>query len=190
MGEVIYDVNAFDEEAEEETQVTAFHDLIAGGVAGSASVVVGHPFDTIKVRLQFSSGSASPASFGGLSSLFRGMAAPLSTAAIVNAIIFSSYGASSRLWDDHVGKLTQEEIILQHDPWQKAFCCGAFAGAVQSLVICPMEHLKCRLQVQHGKGAADNIYKGPVHAARSIVQSYGIRGLYRGMMCTAWREVR
>ena len=30
-------------------KVKAVHDLIAGGVAGSASVVVGHPFDTMKV---------------------------------------------------------------------------------------------------------------------------------------------
>ena len=30
-------------------KVKAVHDLIAGGVGGSASVVVGHPFDTIKV---------------------------------------------------------------------------------------------------------------------------------------------
>ena len=35
------------EEGEED--VSFFHDFIAGGVAGSASVVVGHPFDTIKV---------------------------------------------------------------------------------------------------------------------------------------------
>jgi hypothetical protein len=33
-----------------EEDVTFFHDFVAGGVAGSASVVVGHPFDTIKVR--------------------------------------------------------------------------------------------------------------------------------------------
>jgi len=32
-----------------EDEVTAFHDFIAGGIAGSASVIVGHPFDTIKV---------------------------------------------------------------------------------------------------------------------------------------------
>jgi hypothetical protein len=32
-----------------EDEVTFFHDFVAGGVAGSASVVVGHPFDTIKV---------------------------------------------------------------------------------------------------------------------------------------------
>ena len=38
----------FEDSAEE--GVSFFHDFIAGGVAGSASVVVGHPFDTLKVR--------------------------------------------------------------------------------------------------------------------------------------------
>jgi hypothetical protein len=32
-----------------EEGVSFFHDFVAGGVAGSASVVVGHPFDTLKV---------------------------------------------------------------------------------------------------------------------------------------------
>jgi hypothetical protein len=84
---------------ESERSISTFHDLIAGGVAGSASVIVGHPFDTIKVRIQTSSGSGSLAStatsFGGLSSLFRGMGAPLVSASAVNALIFSSYGSSS-----------------------------------------------------------------------------------------------
>lgn len=35
---------------ESEEGVSFFHDFVAGGVAGSASVVVGHPFDTLKVR--------------------------------------------------------------------------------------------------------------------------------------------
>lgn len=29
--------------------VTALQDFLAGGIAGTASVIVGHPFDTIKV---------------------------------------------------------------------------------------------------------------------------------------------
>jgi hypothetical protein len=36
-----------------EDDVTFFHDFIAGGIAGSASVAVGHPFDTIKVGRPF-----------------------------------------------------------------------------------------------------------------------------------------
>lgn len=168
---------------ESTVEVTALHDLIAGGIAGSASVVVGHPFDTIKVRMQ----TASTSPVGGLSSLFRGMAAPLSTAAIVNAIIFSSYGASSRLWDEHIGPDSSFATQSYHDPWHKAFCCGSFAGLVQAVVICPMEHLKCRLQVQPDHLA---LYKGPFQMAKQIVKQHGVmRGLYRGWWCTTIREV-
>ena len=113
-------------------------------------------------------------SYGGVSSLFRGMAAPLSTACVVNAIIFSSYGWSSRLFDEHVEMPTTNAA---HDSTIKAFTCGSFAGLVQGLVICPMEHLKCRLQVKHAKGGTGVFYTGPVHVARSIYSGYGVTGM-------------
>lgn len=163
-------------------EVSIFHDLLAGGVAGSMSVIVGHPFDTIKVRLQTSS-SATMAStlLGGVGSLFRGMAAPLSTAAIVNAIIFGAYGTSSRWWDLNLPLKLEHE----HDPWYKSFVCGSFAGFAQALVICPMEHLKCRLQL----AGSNAIYKGPLQTSRAIYKSHGVPGLYRGWNSTLWREV-
>lgn len=189
-----------------ESNISALHDLVAGGIAGSASVIVGHPFDTIKVRLQTSSGSTSSTTAGGFKSLFSGMGAPLSTAAVVNAIIFATYGASTRVWEDifeggrhdsevhgvmvipsmiehgdhgtheqvkqwkkkdphqnHMKRMSTREVILhRHDtlsPQQqsmiKAFTCGSIAGTVQALVICPMEHIKCRLQVQASSVIAD-----------------------------------
>jgi solute carrier family 25 (mitochondrial carnitine/acylcarnitine transporter), member 20/29 len=184
----------------EEQDVSFFHDFIAGGIAGSASVIVGHPMDTLKVRMQTSTGNASlwslATSYGGLPSLFRGMAAPLSTACVINAIIFSSYGWSSRLYDQYIGEdaattmwnsITSAPAI--HDSSVKAFTCGSFAGLVQALVICPQEHVKCRLQIQHGKGSPDHLYTGPLQATRSIVRQYGMAGLYRGWCITCWREV-
>lgn len=193
-------------------EISAYQDFIAGGVAGSASVVVGHPFDTLKVRLQTSTTNASllqlASTFGGAGSLFRGMGAPLSAAAVVNAIIFSSYGISSRLYDQYTPKKSNLPILNnggfadddnnddgfengmeEGDPWHKSFACGGFAGLVQCAVICPMEHIKCRLQVQHGKGSADNVYSGPIQATKSILKSYGVPGLFRGWWCTALREV-
>lgn len=162
----------------EVVEVTAFQDFIAGGIAGSASVVVGHPFDTIKVRLQTSSST----SIGNVSSLFRGMAAPLSTAAVVNALIFSSFGYSSRLWDqtfESSRKVNGSTLDLQ-----KSFVCGGFAGLVQAVVICPMEHIKCRLQITNGPS-----YNGPAHVVSDILSEHGIRGLFRGWWSTFWREV-
>jgi len=92
--------------------ITALQDLLAGGLAGSASVCVGHPFDTHKVMLQTTSSNTTGASSSSMNAniqmnklsilkLYRGMGAPLSTAAVVNALIFSSFGESSRLWDDY-----------------------------------------------------------------------------------------
>jgi len=76
-----------------------------------------------------------------------------------------------------------------HQAWQKSVVCGSMAGFVQAIVICPMEHVKCRLQIQHGRGAADFRYHGPMDAVRQIVRGYGLQGLYRGWWVTAWREV-
>lgn len=224
------------------SEVTALHDLIAGGVAGSASVVVGHPFDTIKVRLQTSpSGSGGASTAGGIRSLFMGMGAPLSTAAIVNAIIFASYGSSTRLWEDvfeggqhadselhglgliegggmleHGNSGTHEQVkgwkknqgqrqateshdssvgieykqqITTQDPGPaaetpashqqnivKVFTCGSIAGTVQAFVICPMEHIKCRLQVQSAALASS----ATIPAASSVTNNISRTNLAPG----------
>lgn len=52
-----------------------------------------------------------------------------------------------------------------------------------------MEHIKCRIQVQHGIGCNDHIFKGPLDATEQILNTSGIRGLYRGFCCTMWREI-
>jgi solute carrier family 25 carnitine/acylcarnitine transporter 20/29 len=217
------------------------------------------PFDTIKVRLQTSSANASggPTSSspaGGFKSLFKGMSPPLATAAICNAIIFGSYGFSTRLWEEKIehktehseihGAMREGAVMIEHGEhgtheqmkirkqrtgsynrndtveeielrknqenaisssqsqsssedaqnYMKVFICGSIAGTVQAFVICPVEHIKCRLQVQsttaEGTSASTKqLYKGPIDACTSIIKNHGIfRGLYRGMGVTLWRE--
>lgn len=173
-----------------ENDVSFWQDFVAGGIAGSASVVVGHPMDSMKVRAQTSNMGimASITEFGGVSSLFRGMGPPLSAAAAVNAIVFSSYGVGSRFWDANIQDPSLTAHLDQpHDVWYKAMACGSFAGLVQCLVICPMEHIKCRLQVQH-KGSANN-FKGPLQATQTILRNHGLSRLYQGWWSTVWREV-
>eukprot|EP00549_Striatella_unipunctata_P004981 CAMPEP_0118684916 /NCGR_PEP_ID=MMETSP0800-20121206/6923_1 /TAXON_ID=210618 ORGANISM="Striatella unipunctata, Strain CCMP2910" /NCGR_SAMPLE_ID=MMETSP0800 /ASSEMBLY_ACC=CAM_ASM_000638 /LENGTH=285 /DNA_ID=CAMNT_0006581703 /DNA_START=455 /DNA_END=1312 /DNA_ORIENTATION=- len=153
--------------------ITVWHDLIAGGIAGSMSVFVGHPFDTIKVRMQ-SSASASTSHLWS-SGLFRGLGPPLSSAAILNAIIFSSFGESSRLWDLY---LPQREELHPY----KSFVCGCVAGFIQCNVLCPMEHVKCRLQLQQE-------YKNSWDATNGIARRHGVAALFRGWTATVWREV-
>jgi len=73
-----------------------------------------------------------------VTSLFRGVAAPLSTAAVVNALFFSSFGYSSRLWDQAFLETTTTVKKANGLDLQKKFFCGSFVGFVQALVICPM----------------------------------------------------
>ena len=127
--------------------------------------------------------------FGGFSTIFRGVGAPLGAATAINAIVFGSYGFSSRLYDQRYGTTTyddDDENAPTHDPWQKSMICGSFAGATQCLIICPMEHIKCRLQTQ---GTGVGAFKGPVDACRRIATEHGWQRLYQGWWSTVWREI-
>ena len=176
--------SSFEEKPKRE-EVTACQDLVAGGVAGSASVIIGHPFDTLKVRMQTSS---SPVSIVSMRSLFSGILPPLSTATIINALIFSSYGISSRFYDylstDSQGTFDEtSKNSTSNTNWKKSMVCGSFAGAVQCVVICPMDHIKCRLQI------SQTAYTTSLDAVNHIYATHGIPGLYRGLAVTAWREI-
>jgi solute carrier family 25 carnitine/acylcarnitine transporter 20/29 len=229
------------------------HDLIAGGVAGSVSVIVGHPFDTIKVNMQAqANNNNNPTllnnsnhyySLSNIQSLYRGVAAPLSTAAVFNAVVFASFGSFTRLWehtfeqkkkdtDQHIlnmdihnqqrlggtegfeslrGEALHAERRRQQQQQQdqpsnrqdvssldtdkqrqqkqsqhtiKIFLCGMAAGMVQTIFLCPMEHIKCRVQVD-----TTHKYRGTAHACYSIIQEHGIKALNRGMGATLCREV-
>jgi solute carrier family 25 carnitine/acylcarnitine transporter 20/29 len=168
---------------EEIAEVSTLHDLVAGGMAGTVSVFVGHPFDTIKVRCQSGAGLSSlKLNIMSMLSLFRGMGPPLVSAGAVNALVFSAYGWSSRVWDS--------AFETSDNTGAKQFVCGAFSGLLQTFILCPTEHVKCRLQVQESQPRPTNYFKGPTDAANQIFKSHGVfRGLYRGWSVTAWREV-
>ena len=59
------------------------------------------------------------------------------------------------------------------------------AGMVQTIFLCPMEHIKCRVQVD-----TEDKYCGTAHACYSIMQEHGIKALNRGMGATLCREVQ
>jgi hypothetical protein len=214
--------NQDDDDDDQQDEVSFWHDFVAGGMAGSASVMVGHPFDTIKVRMQTSTQASMRSELASFSTLFRGMAAPLSAATAINAIVFSSYGAASRFYDAYnvnalmsslsfsksntnnnnisINDYSEDDINVTHDPWQKASVCGSFAGFMQCFIICPMEHVKCRLQIQSAKSLsaaasgtlpqpAASYYTGPVQATHDIIRQHGFSRLFQGWTATLWREI-
>lgn len=179
-------------------------DLTAGTFAGAAQLLVGHPFDTIKVKLQSQGAPAPgrPAKYAGAvdavrkilaeegtKGLYKGMGAPLATVAVSNAVLFCARGQMETLLRDHPG---------QHLDVGQQIIAGAGAGMAVSFVACPTELVKCKLQAQSALAAAgvENVavhrhhYKGPMDVVKQVLRNEGgIFGLFKGLIPTLLREV-
>ncbi|CAM6120412.1 unnamed protein product [Calypogeia fissa] len=135
-------------------------DLGAGTIAGVAQLLVGHPFDTIKVKLQ-SQPKPPPGqpphytgaidavkktvASEGFKGLYKGMGAPLATVAVFNAVLFTSRGLMEKALRESPGQpLTIGQQVI----------AGMGAGVAVSFVACPTELVKCRLQAQSALAAA------------------------------------
>ncbi|GKU95747.1 hypothetical protein SLEP1_g9069 [Rubroshorea leprosula] len=176
-------------------------DLASGTVGGAAQLIVGHPFDTIKVKLQSQPAPllGQPPKYAGAMDavrqtlaaegprgLYKGMGAPLATVAAFNALLFAVRGQMEALLRSQPGApLTVNQQII----------CGAGAGVAVSFLACPTELIKCRLQAQSallgsGTGAVAVMYGGPLDVAKHVLRSEGgSRGLFKGMVPTLAREV-
>lgn len=158
---------------------------IAGTVGGLISVTVGHPLDTIKVRLQTTAILAQRTKFRGTLdcisqtvrkegalALFKGLSPHLLLSVPVASLTFWGYGMGLKLQskDQNFDALTPLEI----------FNAGLFSGTCVAAVVVPFYLVKCRLQVQQ-MSSANVKYKGPATLAFHIFQTRGIRGLYRGL---------
>ncbi|KAG5228720.1 Mitochondrial carnitine/acylcarnitine carrier family protein [Salix suchowensis] len=164
-------------------------DLTAGTVGGAAQLIVGHPFDTIKVKLQSQPAplpGQAPKFAGAVDAgLYKGMGAPLATVAAFNAVLFSVRG--------------QMETLLRSQPGapltvNQQVAAGAGAGVAVSFLACPTELIKCRLQAQSALASSDSAvvavkYGGPMDVARHVLKSGGVRGLFKGLVPTMAREI-
>ncbi|EGR27872.1 mitochondrial carrier protein, putative [Ichthyophthirius multifiliis] len=157
-------------------------DLTAGSVAGLAICLSGHPFDTIKVRLQmeknqtFSKCIISMYKQEGLFSYYKGMESPLVTVPLVNAFVFGSYELYKKLM--HVENEDKFTFL-------NGLFAGFFTGFANCILIGPIELAKCRLQMQKN----EKIHKGPFELFYKIYKKEGIKGIYRGTVATQFREI-
>ncbi|KAM6981700.1 solute carrier family 25 member 45 [Tautogolabrus adspersus] len=166
-----------------------FLEFIAGCVSGALGLAVGHPLDTVKVRLQAQSMYkgifhcvAKTYSHEGLHGFFKGMAFPVLTTGITNSVVFGSYSnaldylSQSRRSDRSQGTPASMTHI---------FTAGCFSGLMQVLVSAPIDLVKVRLQSQ----ATVVRYRGPFHCVAVILKEEGPRGLFRGALALALRDV-
>ncbi|XP_056155778.1 solute carrier family 25 member 45 [Lampris incognitus] len=170
-------------------QVMPFLEFVAGSVSGAFGVAVGHPIDTIKVRLQAQSlykgifhCVTKTYTHEGVCGFFKGMTFPVLTTGITNSIVFGSY--SNAL--DYLTQLKRNDRI-QGNPASAAqvFTAGCFSGLVQVFFLAPIDLVKVRLQGQTNTSR----YRGPIHCVAVILKENGPRGLFRGGLALALRDV-
>lgn len=71
----------------------------------------------------------------------------------------------------------------------KDVALGGFgAGALQSLLMSPVELVKIRRQLQNSTGQSTETDKSPIRIAKNIWKNEGLRGVYRGLGSTMLRD--
>ncbi|KAL7041396.1 hypothetical protein ACKWTF_000755 [Chironomus riparius] len=161
-------------------------DFIAGCLGGCAGLLVGHPFDTVKIHLQ-TQDYKNPLYRGtydclkkivqkeSLSGLYRGLSSPLASISVLNAIVFGVYGNVQRQSKD-------PESLIAH------FCAGSAAGLSQTLICSPMELVKSRMQIQNNIPSAVK-HNNPFACLKHVWKHEGRRGVFKGLGITVARDV-
>ncbi|KAJ3044536.1 hypothetical protein HDV00_001964 [Rhizophlyctis rosea] len=170
---------------------SALADFVFGSAAGFTSKLVEHPFDTIKVRLQTQPVAAPgvPPLFAGpidclrktvqsdgARALYRGVAPPVIGSMAEHAVLFSAYIGFKPCVHSLAGRTDADEYTIS-----ELAACGALAGAFASLVLTPVELIKCKQQVQAEA-------TGSVAVLLATLRKDGLQGMFRGHAGTFLRE--
>ncbi|CAL1573647.1 unnamed protein product [Knipowitschia caucasica] len=175
--------------------VQAIIDLSAGAVGGAACVFSGQPLDTAKVKMQtfptmyrgFVHCFMSTYRQMGVRGLYQGTTPALMANIAENSVLFMSYGFCQQVIRLAAG-LPSETVLSD---MQKA-CAGSVASIFSSLVLCPTELVKCRLQAMYEMEASGKISKSHNtvwSVVKSIMKTEGFVGFFNGLTTTIAREV-
>ncbi|TGO60407.1 hypothetical protein BOTNAR_0146g00200 [Botryotinia narcissicola] len=200
--------NGGEKMVEKKREAKNYRGFVAGVFSGVSKLTVGHPFDTIKVRLQ----TSTPSQFNGplqcllltirnegFTGLYKGATPPLVGWMFMDSIMLGSLTFYRKLLHQTLfspsrmaatpsslarpgDSLTPSQIHKL--PTIGHALAGVMAGATVSFIAAPVEHLKARLQIQYSSKKSERLYSGPIDCARKIYRYHGIPGLYHGLSAT------
>lgn len=185
--------------------------LFAGSFGGFCSLLVGHPFDTIKVRLQtipyIMVGNniqlknntldcvRMTVKYEGFLGLYKGFTPILLGVLPSYSTYFFGYTLGLKIQNGFASSVDNQN-------YKQIFLAGAFAGAFGDFISIPCERLKCLLQVQTalestakagltapGGQATATKFNGMVDCAKQLYRTGGIKSLYRGTFITLVRDI-
>mmetsp|Transcript_33283 Transcript_33283/g.43891 ORF Transcript_33283/g.43891 Transcript_33283/m.43891 type:complete len:314 (+) Transcript_33283:69-1010(+) len=172
--------------------------FLSGGFGGACLVMVGHPLDLIKVKLQTMTivpGKDPP--YKGLIDcaqktlrregplgFYRGVTAPLTGIAPVFAVCFWGYDVGQQVVRSVTGKSPSDSLNLA-----EIMFAGGFSAIPTTALMAPMERVKCLLQIQASAENQKPKYAGMMDCGKQLLREGGLRSLFRGWELTLIRDI-
>mmetsp|Transcript_7960 Transcript_7960/g.29791 ORF Transcript_7960/g.29791 Transcript_7960/m.29791 type:complete len:219 (-) Transcript_7960:121-777(-) len=169
-------------------EIPFYKRVLAGGTAGSISIVMMNPTDVIKTRMQAFSGSASIPQLvrdvyvvEGLPGFWRGWSPNVARCFVGNAAEIGCY--------DGFKNWLLSSKVMQDGPLAH-FAASAGAGIVSAIFSTPVDVVKTRLMNQSGTSLQGlPKYKGVVDAFLNIPKNEGFGAFYLGFYPLAMRKI-
>ena len=169
--------NAAASEPDKYSHLTSF---LAGTLSGITKLFIGHPFDTIKIRLQTEGPNGrfrgplhclqSTVHKEGLRALYKGATPPLVGWVLMDSLM--------------LGTMTNLKLLQSKDGtggdlelYQHALA-GFGAGLNVCIISTPIELVKSQLQLQYSNDV--KLYSGPIDCVRQVVKRNGVLALWNG----------
>lgn len=168
----------------------ALRDIVNGSIAGAFGKLIEYPFDTVKVRLQTQDAKIFPTTWscikytykneGIMRGFLQGIGSPIFGASLENAVLFVSYNQCSRFLETNKNLSPLQQVVIS----------GAFAGSCASLVLTPVELVKCKLQISNLQNLEAGVKKPTkiIPTIKTILHERGVFGLWQGQSSTFIRE--
>lgn len=114
----------------------------------------------------------------GVKGFFLGMSSPIASVPLANSLVFGAYAHANSF------------CPFASNFWKGIFS-GSYAGLISSIVVCPVELIKIKMQIQSKDKALGSGFKytGVTDCIVKTFKDEGVKGFYKGGVSTIYREI-
>ena len=170
-----------------------FADFLASWMASGGSMLICHPLDTLRTRLQ--TRGHRPLDIlrkEPVRNLYAGVFTPLLVGGPISGVVFMCNEAIKERLIQHPAFQHTVRGSAAGQPYTEismagVTCAGAGAGCAGALLSCPSTTIRIQQQLRAGQslGTPNRPHQGAVAVVRDLYHAEGIRGFYRGVLIEA-----